>query len=121
MRLNSISRIMTGLMFGMLAVLFGGVVLILMSAGMPQSLPELIATDSPARETVLFLLVACAAALVCTVLLLSRSSFSSNGRLLFLIVGVVLAVGSLIFASSTTIPCLLPLWFFYRWYRETAA
>jgi hypothetical protein len=119
MRLTNPSRFWAATGLVIVAVFCAAVVGIWLAADL--SLSELVASDSPLRNTTIFLLSACIVALALATLFFSSLPISKSQCLWLLSTVTVVTFLSLGFAQIVFIGWVFPLWFTWRFYRESAA
>ena len=104
----------------LLIVAFGcaGLVEITMSFG--ASLSDLLAADSPAQPLTTVILISCATAAGLAGLLFSSVPLGKAHRLCLLALTTVVALASLAYAQLVFVFWLIPLFQFWRFYREAA-
>jgi hypothetical protein len=98
-----------------------GIVFILASIGGKEGLSSLLAADSPARATAIYLFLAGGFSLTVSLLLFSPAALSQFQRLGLLILGAIQMLTGAFFASSSVVVTVFPLWFLFRFYREASA
>jgi phosphatidylserine synthase len=119
MRLTNSSRFWAATGLVIVAVFCAAFIGVWLAADL--SISDLVASDSPLRNTTYFLLCTCIVALALALVLFSPLPVSKVQRLALLGTVSVVTLLSLGFAQIVFITWLFPLWSVWRFYREPAA
>ena len=119
MHLTKTPRRLAAILFFGEALLCAGILGILGNLGL--SFSQGIAPESETRVLLLFISAVLGIAVLLAGVLLSPVPISKFGRLCLLLLCIVVALASLKFAQLLLLGWLFPLWYVFRFYRETDA